>query len=140
MSFDPNDGSTSTYEIESSTPDVFLPLYGSDRYARRSGRQTTKRSLFMIESQVASTGPLVENVTISGVVDISDPGVIRLAELKSLDQAARFRRTIDGYNGYTQLVKVSQLDSDETPDGFLEFSATFEPKADAEPEGYGPIL
>lgn len=140
MPFDPADGSTATFEIESSYADTFIQIMGSDRYGRRSGRATTKRSLFMTPSQISSTGPLNENITISGVVDPNDAGILRLAEIKAADEAAKFRYTHNGTDGYTQLVKVSQLDTDETPDGFWEFTCTLEPKGDAEIEGYGPII
>lgn len=140
MVFAPNDGALLTIEVETATPGVYVALNGVDRYSRRSGRSTRKQSVFGQANQVSSTGVLAETITFSGITDIADPGLLRLIAMKAGDLQASVRIKFDGANGYTQAVKVGNIDTDADPDNFITFSCTLESEAAAVIVGTGPIM
>lgn len=140
MVFAPIDGAPLTVEIETSTPGVYVAVNGVDKYSRRSGRASRKQSVFGQANQVSSTGVLAETITMSGITDIADPGILRLIAMKAGDIQANVRIKFDGTNGYTQPVKVSSLDTDADPDDFVTFSLNLETEAAAVLVGTGPIM
>lgn len=140
MVFAPLDGAPLTVEIETATPGVYVAVNGVDKYSRRSGRSSRKQSVFGQANQVSSTGVLAETITMSGITDIADPGILRLIAMKAGDIQCNVRIKFDGTNGYTQPVKVSSLDTDADPDDFITFSLNLETEAAAVLVGTGPIM
>lgn len=140
MTFNPTDGSTVTIEVETAVPTVFVQLLGVDRYSRKSGRASTKRSVFMVANQVKSTGALDEQVTLAGLVDPADPGLLRILAMKAADTSVLFKFTHNGTDGYKQLIKVANFDVDNTPDDFITFSGVLEAETPAVIVGAGPIF
>jgi hypothetical protein len=140
MVFAPLDGAPLTVEIETATPGVYVAVNGVDKYSRRSSRASRKQSVFGQGNQVSSTGVLSETVTMSGITDIADPGILRLVAMKAGDLQGNVRIKFDGTNGYTQPVKVTSLDTDADPDDFQTFSLNLETMAAAVLVGTGPIM
>jgi hypothetical protein len=140
MVFAPLDGAPLTVEIETATPGVYVAINGVDKYSRRSSRASRKQSVFGQGNQVSSTGVLSETVTMSGITDIADPGILRLIAMKAGDLQGNVRVKFDGTNGYTQPVKVTSLDTDADPDDFQTFSLNLETMAAAVLVGTGPIM
>jgi hypothetical protein len=138
--FAPIDGALLTIQIETATPGVYVALNGVDRYSRRSGRASRKQSVFGQSNQVSSTGVLAESVTLAGIADVADPGLLRAVAMKAGDLQASIKILFDGTNGYTQPCKVSALDTDGDPDDFVTFSITFETMAAAVVVGTGPVM
>jgi hypothetical protein len=140
MLFAPIDGAPLTVEIETATPGVYVAVNGVDKYSRRSGRASRKQSVFGQANQVSSTGVLAETITMSGITDIADPGILRLLAMKAGDLQSSIRIKFDGTNGYSQACKVSSLDTDADPDDFVTFSINLETMAAAVIVGTGPIM
>jgi hypothetical protein len=140
MVFAPLDGAPLTVEIETSTPGTYIAINGVDKYSRRSGRASRKQSVFGQVNQISSTGVLAETITLSGITDIADPGILRLLAMKAGDLQGSVRIKFDGTNGFTQPVKVTSLDTDADPDDFQTFSTNLETMAAAVLVGTGPIL
>lgn len=140
MVFAPLDGAPLTVEIETTTPGVYVAINGVDKYSRRSSRASRKQSVFGQGNQVSSTGVLSETITMSGITDIADPGILRLVAMKAGDLQGNVRVKFDGTNGYTQPVKVTSLDTDADPDDFQTFSLNLETMAAAVLVGTGPIM
>jgi hypothetical protein len=140
MVFAPLDGAPLTVEIETAVPGTYVAINGVDKYSRRSGRASRKQSVFGQANQVSSTGVLAETITMSGITDIADPGVLRLLAMKAGDLQGSIRVKFDGVNGYTQPVKVTALDTDADPDDWQTFSTNLETMAAAVLVGTGPIL
>jgi hypothetical protein len=115
-------------------------INGIERYGRRSGRTTTKRSIFMASTQISTTGPLNETVTLSGITDPADAGIAAILASKAAQTPDDFEYLYDGANGFTQPMQVASFDSDETPDDFLAFTITLEPTGAATAVGTGPVI
>lgn len=140
MTFNPALAENAVIQIETATPGTFVNVNGIDRYSRKSGRSTTKKAIFMQSLQVKSTGPLDESVTISGIVDPADAGLLRALAVKATDSNINWQFLYDGTNGYKQLFRITDLSSDATPEGYIAFSATLEAEANAATVGTGPIF
>lgn len=132
-------GTDITLEVEDTTPGTFIQINGMDTYTRRSGRTSNKKSVFMRATQVKSTGPLDETITMAGLFDPADAGQLRVLAQKAANTQFTIKITFDGTNGYTQLVSCSQGDTDFKPDDFGNITFTFEAEDDAVIEGTGPI-
>lgn len=141
MVFAPIDGAALTLEVETGPgTGIYVALNGADKYSRRSGRASRKQSVFGQPNQVSSTGVLAETITISGITDIADAGMLRFVAMKAGDIQNNVRVKFDGTNGFLQPVKVAQLDTDADPDDFITFSLSLETEGAATLVGTGPIM
>lgn len=140
MTFSPELGENVVIQIETATAGTFVNINGVDKYSRNSQRPVKKQLVFMSSIQIASTGPLDESVTFSGIIDAGDAGILRILAQKAADVMTNFQFLYDGTNGYKQLFKISGFNSDGTPDGYLTFSGSLTAEANAVVVGTGPIF
>lgn len=133
-------GTSVTLEVEGATPGTtWIQVDGIDNYSRKSGRASTKKSVFMRATQVKSTGALDETITMAGLFDPTDPGQLKIQAKKATNTPFLVRITFDGTNGFTQLVRCGNGDSDFKPDDFGTVSFTLEAEDSAVIAGSGPI-
>lgn len=132
-------GTGITLSVEGSTAGTFIPIEGMDTYSRKSGRNSTKKSIFMRATQVKSTGPLDETINMSGLFDPLDPGQLAVLAKKAANTQFNIQITFNGTDGYTQLVQCANGDTDFKPDDYGNISFVFEAEDDAVIAGLGPI-
>lgn len=134
------DGTDITLEVEdSATPGTFIPINGMTTYDRKSGRTSNKQAVFMRATQVKSTGPLDETITMTGLFDPADPGQLAVLAKKAANDQLNIKVTFDGTNGYSQITSCSQGDTSFKPDDKGNINFTFEAEDDAVIVGTGPI-
>jgi hypothetical protein len=110
-------------------------------FSRRSDRPTNSTKVFNRTAPWSLAQAREEGFSVSGLFDPSDTdGQGRLISFYRSDTAINVRVLWDGTNGFTQLVKVTNVTHSTNADGFQEISFEFTAEGDAVIQGTGPIL
>lgn len=137
----PEMGSAFVVEVApAATPTAFVPVHDLNAYSKSSSRDRTTYPVFMRATPHTLVGAREIAFTLSGYLNMTDPGQQVLRDAEEGDTNVIMRILPDGTNGFTQEVMVGSRTHDADPEAFQE--VTFELSAADDPVvvGTGPII
>lgn len=119
---------------------AYLVVHDMNSFGKSSDRSVTKVPVFQRALPHIVASARDQSYTVSGFLNGTDPGQVKLRAHEAADTQGEIRVTFDGTNGFTQPVKVTSFTFDADPEGLQEHGFTLEADGDAVIAGTGPIL
>lgn len=127
-------------EVETATPTTFVAVNGMDEWQANDSQNIDTFPTFGAATPLAIPAPPDVSFTISGFLDVADPGQIRLRLIARTRATVIIKVLYDGTNGYTQEVRVGSHGHTASASGGPQTqSFEFAPSATAVIVGTGPL-